>query len=68
VTGRGWTKGEMQAVRDNLMTIDEDGRRRCRHDRPIYDWCVECYATLTPDQLRLMGKSRTADQKENRVR
>jgi hypothetical protein len=60
------TQGEQRAVEQGLMTIDEDGRRRCVHDRPVYDYCHECMAALSSGQLRLMGKARAAATKEGR--
>lgn len=60
------SSSEQRAVELGLMTIDEDGRRRCMHDQPVYDWCPRCVEGLNPAQLRLMGKSRAATIKEGR--
>jgi hypothetical protein len=57
---------EQQAVDQGLMTVDDDGRRRCMHDLSVYDFCMPCCDTLTPAQLRLMGKVRAATIKEAR--
>lgn len=57
---------EQRAVEQGLMTIDEDGRRRCTHARPVYDYCHDCMAAWSPEQLRLMGKTRAAATKEAR--
>ena len=61
------SEGEQRAVESGLMTIDEDGRRRCMHDQPVYDWCGRCVEGLNPVQLRLMGKTRAAAIKEGRA-
>lgn len=60
------TPKEQQAVEMGLMTIDSEGRRRCNHNKPVYDFCIECYSDLSPEQMRLMGKSRAASLKEAR--
>ena len=60
------SNNEKRAVEMGLMTIDEDGRRRCMHDQPVYDWCHRCTEGLNPPQLRLMGKTRAATIKETR--
>lgn len=60
------SNSEQQAVEQGLMTVDNEGRRRCIHDLSVYDFCMPCCDTLTPTQLRLMGKARAASVKEAR--
>lgn len=57
---------EQRAVEQGLMTIDDEGRRHCNHRRSVYDFCIECYSDLSPEQMRLMGKDRAASLKEAR--